>query len=336
MNSFPGSLVDIEYYLPETVIDNSFFQSNFPDWKVEQTQGRTGVLSRHIARSDETAYDLALNAVKKLLKQHPALTDKLDAIIFCTQTPDYIMPSNAFLLQKDLGLNHIGIAYDFNLACSGYIYGLAMASSFIKTGMAKNILLVTADTYSKLLDENDRATRMLFGDGASASWISADDFDGIKPLISKFEDFKFSTDGKGWDKFIVKAGGNRHPVPMSGDSDFSDKIYMNGMQVVNFVNHQVIKQVVSLLEQHNLKDSQIDQYFFHQASLLAIESLSKRLKLPKDKVFTNIEKVGNTVSSSIPILLKDYFAQSKPDENHKFLLCGFGVGFSWGTLIATR
>ena len=146
MHQLPGSLIDIEYYLPEQVVHNSYFREQFPEWKVDQTALRTGVLERHIARPDETAYDLALMAAKKLLDKNPSLSEKIDGIIFCTQSPDYVMPSNAFLLQRDLGFKKNILAFDYNLACSGFIYRLVMATSFIRSGVAKNLLLVTADT----------------------------------------------------------------------------------------------------------------------------------------------------------------------------------------------
>ncbi len=333
MRYFPGSLVDIEYYLPENVLKNDFFKLNFPDWRVEQTEKKTGVLERRIARENETAYDLSLVAVKKLLANHLCLTEKIDTIIYCTQSPDYLMPSNAFLLQRDLKLPNVKIAYDYNLACSGYVYGLMMASSYFKMGLAKNILLVTADTYSKYLDENDRATRMLFGDGASASWLSNDNI-SVTPIFKEFCDFEFGLDAGGWDKFIVKAGAHREPVAQKINDLSTDKIYMNGIQVVNFVNHQVAKHMLNVLEKNNLFVDDIEQFFVHQASGLAIESIQKKLKISNGQIFKNIERVGNTVSSSLPILIKDYFTHNESRSAKCFLVCGFGVGFSWGSLIA--
>ena len=336
MNQFPGSLLDIEYYLPEQVVKNSFFRQNFPEWKIDQTEKRTGVFERRIARHDETAYDLALIATKNLLNNHPSLIDRIDAIIFCTQSPDYVMPSNAFLLQRDLGLKNNILAFDYNLACSGYIYGLLMASSFIKAGVTKNVLLVTADTYSKYLEENDRSTRMLFGDGASASWIgNADECDGTA-LIGSFEDFQCASDGKGWDKFIIKSSGNRQPFSSKAESGYNDKIYMDGLKVLNLVNDRVIKQIFELLHKNDLEAEQIDQFFLHQASRLALESIGKKLKVADSKIFSNIETIGNTVSSSIPILIKDYFSQTTLPKGSRLLLCGFGVGFSWGSVLAAK
>ena len=316
MSRFPGSLIDIEYCLPDRVLENAQLQESFPDWRVSQTEKRTGVYERRIAAEDETAYDLALKSVKKLLQKYDGLIEKIDAVIFCTQSPDYVMPSNAFLLHRDLGLKSDVMAFDYNLACSGYVYGLFMASSFINTHSASNVLLVTGDTYSKYLNETDRATRMLFGDGASASWISADP-GKVTPLISRFIDFKFSVDSSGWDKFYIKSGGMRQPYRQKDDPEFDDKIAMNGMQVVNFANHKVSAQMLEFLKRNSLEVSDIDQFFIHQASRLALESLAKRIKAGEDKVYINIDNVGNTVSSSIPILIKDYFDSHALDSGKK-------------------
>ncbi len=336
MNRFPGSLIDVEYCLPDQVVSNSSLHSKFPEWNVDQTAKRTGVFERRIARYDETAYDLALIAAHKLIGKYPSLQNKVDAIIFCTQSPDYLMPSNAFLLQRDLGLKNELLAFDYSLACSGYIYGLLMASSFISTGVAKNVLLVTADTYSKHIAEDDRSTRMLFGDGASASWIGIANQCEVEPLMNSFEDFQCASDGKGWDKFIIKSGGSRQPVSASGELGYNDKIAMNGLQVLNLVNDKVTRQVLELLQRNQLDVEQIDQFFFHQASALALDSLRRKLKIDPERAFSNLGNVGNTVSSSIPILIKDYFSQDSLTRGSKLVLCGFGVGYSWGSLLASK
>jgi 3-oxoacyl-[acyl-carrier-protein] synthase-3 len=335
MTQFPGSLIDIAIYLPEQVVTNSAFAKSQPEWRVEQTEKKTGVFERRTARDDETAYDLALEATRKLLAKHEKLAGKIDAIVFCTQSPDYIMPSNAFLLQRDLGLGTGVLAFDYNLACSGYVVGILIASSFIKTGIARNVLLVTADTYSKYLDHNDRATMMLFGDGASASWIAAPGESSDSRLITSFDDIECGSDGKGWDKFIIKSGGMRHPPAYASSPDYFDKISMNGMQVVNLVNHQIIKHIFKLLNKHKLSPQHIDQFFLHQASGLAISAISKKLNVGPDKVYINIGKIGNTVSSSLPILIHDYFSVGSLGRGSKVMLCGFGVGFSWGNIVAT-
>lgn len=333
---FPGSLIDIVYCLPKQVLTNAQLAAQYPDWNVAQTEKRTGVYERRIARADETAYDLALKAARSLLERHPGLADKVDAIIFCTQSPDYVMPSNAFLLQRDLNLPTQTLAFDFNLACSGFVYGILMATSFIASGAATNVLLVTADTYSKHIADEDRATRMLFGDGAAATWIAAPGQTEFTPLIREFVDIQCASDGTGWDKFHIKSGACRQPPSQRDESGYNDRIQMDGLQVLNFVGDRVVVQVKALLERNGLSPAEVDQYLLHQASRLALDAMGRRLGVGAVKVFANIERIGNTVSASIPILIKDYFDRGPVAEGSRLLLCGFGVGYSWGSLLARR
>ena len=334
MDSLIGSLIDISSHLPSRILKNSDLESAYPEWNVQQAASRVGVQARHISANDETALDLALVATRKLLDRHKGLAADIDGILFCTQTPDYLLPSNAFLLQNELGLRKEIIALDFNLACSGYVYGLAIGLGLLRSGMARNLLLVTADTYSKLLRDDDRSTRMLFGDGAAVSWISSDPNPiGVKPLISSFDRFALSSDGAGWKDFIIHAGGARHPVTES--PKFSDRIEMDGLKVLNFVSDRVLIQLRNLLEADGIEANKLAQCFFHQASGLALYSLRKGLKLKEDQVFSNLAWTGNTVSASIPILMNDFFTKRSLARGCRVLLSGFGVGYSWGSILAT-
>jgi 3-oxoacyl-[acyl-carrier-protein] synthase-3 len=329
-----GSLMDIAVQLPARILTNNELELEYPAWNVPQTALRVGVQARHIAAKSETALDLALVATRKLLDRHKGLENAIDGILFCTQTPDYLLPSNAFLLQKELGLRKEIIALDFNLACSGFVYGLAMGLSFLRSGMARNLLLVTADTYSKLLKNDDRSTRMLFGDGAAVSWLSIDSapFE-IHPLISSFDRFSLSSDGEGWHDFIIRSGGARQPERMP--SGYGDRIEMNGLSVLNFVNDRVLNQLRELLKVEGLKQEDLAQCFFHQASGLALDSLRKRLKLRENQMFSNLDFIGNTVSASIPILMNDFFEKHSLVRGDRVLVSGFGVGYSWGSVLAT-
>lgn len=334
MDSLAGSLIDIAVHLPARILTNDELESAHPAWNVPQAASRVGVQGRHIAANGETALDLALVAARKLLARHEGLTAAVDGVLFCTQTPDYLLPSNAFLLQKDLGLRKDIIALDFNLACSGFVYGLAMGLSFLRSGMARNLLLVTADTYSKLLREDDRSTRMLFGDGAAVSWLSSDSAAFIAdPLVTRFDRFFLCSDGAGWEDFIVRSGAARQPVPAA--PGHSDRIEMNGLKVLNFVSDRVLGQLRDLLQADGLQAGDLAQCFFHQASGLALDSLRKRLKLREDQMFSNLATTGNTVSASIPILMKDFFAKQSLVRGSRVLVSGFGVGYSWGSVLAT-
>ena len=335
MEKFPGKIIDIEYHLPDLIISNDELKVQHPEWQVDLAQKRTGVFKRRVASESETAYDLSLIAALKLLKKFPNLREKVDALIVCTQSPDYIMPSNAFLLHRDLKLSTNVIAFDYNLACSGYIYGLLIASGFLKTGVAKNILLITGDTYSKYIDSNDRSTSMLFGDGASVTWISNDESLKIDPLINSFTDFQCASDGVGWDKFYIKNGGNRNCLTDNKASLGENKIYMDGLHVLNLVNDRVLNSIYEILKSNNLAIDEISQFFMHQASRIAVDSLLAKMGVEPKLGFSNMESIGNTVSSSIPILLKDYFSQYSLDRGSKILLTSFGVGYSWANLLAS-
>ena len=325
----------IEYYLPENLITNEDLQMSNPGWDMLKTAEKSGVYKRYIASENETALDLACKACDKLFRDDQISKKSIDGIIFCTQSPDYIMPSNAFLIHKYLNLNQSVFAFDYNLACSGFIYGLAMSQGFISTSLANNILLINADTYSKFLHPGDRSTRTLFGDGASACLISKEDTAGIIDIM-------LASSGKHFESFYIPSGGCRIPKSektsmeekdISGNVHTSENIYMNGFGVWKFIASTVPKQIKEIIMRNNFKVSDIDLYVFHQASKLTIDSLVKALKIDPTKVFSNIANVGNLVSASIPVALKDAEETGKLKRGDLILLSGFGVGLSWGTTI---
>ncbi len=327
---------DIAYYLPEKVVTNEDLQAEHPSWEMSQVEARAGVHTRHIAGPNETALDLSLEACKKLFDQRGDARERLDGLIFCTQSEDYIMPPNSCLLHEKLGLSENVFAFDFNLACSGYIYGLALARGLVHSGMVSNMLLVTADTYSKYINKGDRSARVLFGDGAAVTLITASD--SQKGII----DIVCATSGKNHDAFMIPAGGCRIPISEkthssttdhSGNVRSAENIHMDGMDILTFVNSKVPEQVRSILARNSLTVEDIDLYVFHQASRLALDSLTRLLKLKPEKVFRNLGEVGNAVSASIPIALKDALDSGKLHPGEMVLLSGFGVGLSWGTAI---
>jgi 3-oxoacyl-[acyl-carrier-protein] synthase-3 len=324
----------IEYYLPETIVTNDDLQKENPDWNLKKIAEKTGVVQRHIAGKDETAFDLSTRACKKLFMTNDK--KEIDGIIYCTQSPDYIMPPNSFLLHKYLDLEDGVFAYDFNHACTGYIYCLAMANAFIKSGMANQILLITADTYSKYINPKDRSTRVLFGDGASATIVK--ESSKRKGII----DIDLGSAGKGYNKFWIPAGGLRLPKSDSTSKEVSDNrgnkrtqndIEMDGFGVWSFINSVAPKQVDRLLKRNNVEKTDIDQFIFHQASKITLESIVKIMKVNEEKVFINIHNIGNTVSSSIPIAIKDAIDQDKIEIGSKLILSGFGVGLSYGAIL---
>jgi 3-oxoacyl-[acyl-carrier-protein] synthase-3 len=324
----------IEYYLPENIVTNADLQKENPDWNLEKITEKSGVYQRHIAGKKDTAYDLSIKACDKLF--HTYDKNNIDGIIYCTQSPDYIMPSNSFLLHKYFGLKDEIFAYDFNHACTGYIYCLAMANAFIKAGMAREILLVNADTYSKYINPKDRSTRVLFGDGAAATIVKES---GSKRGII---DIDLSSSGSGYNKFWIPAGGLRLPKSDSTSVEMEDDrgnirtqndIEMDGFGVWSFINSVAPKQVSRLLKRNNVEKTNIDQFIFHQASKMTLESIMRVMRLNEEQVFINIHNIGNTVSASIPIALKDAIDQSKIDIGSTLILSGFGVGLSYGAIL---
>jgi 3-oxoacyl-[acyl-carrier-protein] synthase-3 len=299
----------IAYSLPLKVVTNADLSQEHPEWDMNRVESRTGVFRRHIA-DGETAFDLACRAVDKLIADHPA-AGNADAILFCTQTPDQIMPPNSALLHEYLGLGDSVFALDFTLACSGYVYGLAQAQGLLAAGIASSILLVTADTYSKLIDPDDRGPRVLFGDGAAASWITS----GERGLL----DVSLATSGRDHRAFVVPKG--------------STILQMDGFHVLGFVQSHVPGQVTQLLERNGLGVLDIDLFIFHQASRLALDTLARSLQIPPDRMYSNLEQIGNTVSASIPMALRDALDEGRVAAGSRVLLCGFGVGMSWASAI---
>ena len=331
-----AAIRDIDYYLPETEITNEHLSAENPSWDMAVVEQRSGVVRRRVARQDQTALDLALEAAERLLQRHSSLREELDALLFCTQSPDYIMPPNSSVLHQRLELRENVFALDFNLACSGYVYGLAMAQGLIASGSARNVLLVNADTYSKYIHPQDRAARVLFGDGAAVTWIdSSDDGNGVLDVLC-------ATGGKHHERFIIRAGGCRLPrsaetsreeVDRSGNIRSAENIEMDGMGILTFVNSKVPAQVRELLQRNALESKDIDLFVFHQASKMALDSLARLLSIEETRMFSNLREIGNTVSASIPIALKDALDAGRVKRGDRVVLSGFGVGLSWASAL---
>jgi 3-oxoacyl-[acyl-carrier-protein] synthase-3 len=328
------SIAAISYYLPERVVTNRDLDRENPAWDMDRVAAKTGVFSRHVAADDETALDMSVVAANKLLERYPELRTEVDGIIFCTQTPDYIMPPNSALLHKELGLSDAVFAMDTNLACSGYVYSLAMAQGLINTGTCTNILLVTADTYSRLINPGDRSARSLFGDGAAVTWVKAG-APGIVDLICE-------TSGSGFEKFYIPAGGARHQSSDSKATETTDpsgnrrsdhQIHMDGMGVLSFVNSKVPGQIRRLLERNGIGIDTLDHVILHQASQMALNSLERALGIPSEMVYRNLGSVGNTVSASIPIAIAQSQEEGRIRPDDLVLISGFGVGLSWASAL---
>lgn len=324
-------ITTIATYLPAQIVTNADLEAENPDWKMDAIAARAGVNSRHIARPEETAFDLTKAACEKLPRE---AVERIDAIIYCTQSPDFIMPPNAHLLHAHLALPDEVAAFDINLACSGFVYGLGIAHSMIAAGAVRNVLLATADTYSKYIHPRDRSARVLFGDGAAVSLIEA------SPDDRGFSSFALASHGKEYSKFYIQAGGQRLPkseetaretIDRGGNVRSADFIEMDGLAVWSFINSAVPKQILSYLGRNGLQLADIDYFIFHQASRLTLDSLVKVLGIDYGKVHLNLAMVGNTVSASIPICLADAVRQGRLHVGDRVLVSGFGVGLSYAT-----
>jgi 3-oxoacyl-[acyl-carrier-protein] synthase III len=324
----------ISCYLPETVFTNADFEREFPDWNASKIEEKVGIRQRHIAGKEETAMDMAFQAAEQLLAGEDKST--VDFILLCTQSPDYFLPTSACILQEKLGLKTRIGALDFNLGCSGFIYGLALAKGLMAAGIAARVLLVMSETYSKHMHPDDRANRSIFGDGAAAILLELKDL----PYIGTFE---LGTDGKGKNNLIVEAGAMRKPtipgsrIPLAEDGSFHspNHLYMNGPEIFNFTIDNVPGLVDSVLRKNNVTLDDIDYIIFHQANKYMLEYLRKKIKIPAEKYHNNMLMTGNTVSATIPIAMKECLDQGKIASGSKLLLVGFGVGYSWGAVVLT-
>lgn len=323
----------ISYYLPERVVTNEELVKKFPEWSVDKVAAKVGVNSRHLAAVDETAGDMAEKAARKLFEEYNVNPKDIDFLLLCTQSPDHFLPSTSCILQNRLGIPTSSGAFDYNLGCSGCVYGMAMAKSFVDSGLSKNVLLLTAETYQKYLHPSDKSNRSIFGDGAAACLISSEG-------VAEIGECVLGTDGSGAEHLIVKTGAARYKQPTGnvyededGHQRFEDYLYMNGSAIFNFTLDAVPAMMKEILAKNNMEKEEVDYYVFHQANKFMLNTIRKVCVLPKDKFFINLEETGNTVSSTVMIGLKQCLDAGTIHEGMKVMVTGFGVGLSWGGTI---
>ena len=321
----------ISYYLPEAIVSNQDLVEEFPEWSVDKIAKKVGVVNRHMAKEGQCASDLAEQAAKKMFLEHGIDKNKVDFLLLCTQSPDYFLPTTACLLQNRLGLNTKCGALDFNLGCSGYVYGLALAKGLIESHIASNVLLLTAETYTKYIHKQDKGNRTIFGDAASATLVSTHGF-------ARIGNFDLGTDGDGGKNLIVKTRASRNPSLLedvvfdkSNNPVSSDHLYMNGSEIFNFTLETVPDLVETVMEKNGSQKEDIDLFVFHQANKYMLDCLYDLMEIDETKTFEYMSEVGNTVSSTIPIAI--YEARKQDKLKGKVLIAGFGVGYSWGGCI---
>ena len=312
-------IVSIATHFPSQILSNEDLAAVFPDWPPEKIYQKTGIRQRHVAAPNETAADLAFHAAERLFESCNRAS--VDFLLLSTQSPDYFLPPGACLLQHRLGLKTSAGALDFNLGCSGYVYGLAMAHGMLTSGLASEVLLLAADTYSKYIDPDDHGTRTIFGDAAAATLLSANS-------SNRLHSFVFGTDGSGAGQIIVESGACRNPLS-SGNAAAAPRLSMNGPEVFNFTLQTVPALVDNVLAKARLSPEQVDLYVFHQANAFMLEHLRSKLRIPPERFVLALENCGNTVSATIPIALKSAWREKRLKAGSRVLLAGFGVGLSW-------
>jgi len=323
----PAFIRALECHLPDRVLDNGELSRSFGNWKEDAIWAKTGIRERRLSAAHECASDLAFQAAEKLLVPGRIERQSVEALILCTQSPDFLLPTTACLLQQRLGLPTTVAAFDFNLGCSGFVYGLGLAKGLIETGQVRNVLLLTADTYSKFLHPEDRSVRTLFGDGAAAAWIEevAGEPDGIGPFV-------YGTDGRGAEHLMLRRGGTRD-AETAAAAPSPEYLHMNGPEIFRFTLEVVPSCVEQLCVRAGIALAEVDLFVFHQANAYMLEHLREKIGIPSEKFVVHMETCGNTVSSTIPMALKAAAEEGRLRPGMRVMLVGFGVGLSWAATL---
>ncbi|MDD4729365.1 MAG: ketoacyl-ACP synthase III [Dysgonamonadaceae bacterium] len=323
----------ITYHLPENVLTNEKIAGEFPEWTVEKIDKKIGIKQRRVTSEGETASDLSVGAAEKLFAEHDIDRSIVDYLIFVTQSPDYHLPTTACIIQTRLDLPQRLTAIDVNLGCNGFVAGLSLAKAVIIAGQAKNVLLLTGETYSKYLHKRDKSNLTIFGDGAAATLVTTEG-------IAEVGEFVIGTDGTGADNLIVKTGCARHPLPANdlkfddfGNPHSSDNLFMDGPAILNYSLESIPQIVEDVLVKNNVIMEEIDLHVYHQANIFLAELERRKLRIPQERYYCNIENVGNTVSSTIPIALRMALDDGTLHSGMKVLSVAQGLGYTWGGMV---
>ena len=296
-----------------------------------------GIEERHIALACQAASDLAEEAAVRLFARFPVAKESIDFVLLCTQQPDYPLPSTACLVAERLKLPKETGALDYNLGCSGYVYGLALAKGLIEAGLSKHLLLLTSSLYSREIGAEDAATKPVFGDGATATLIER--VESEKPLLDAFV---FGTDGKGGSSIIQEVGGSRHPWRTASPEMVEDAhgrhstadIFMDGQEVMLFTLREVPPMVEKVLHKAGITREELGYAVFHQPNRFMLDYVQRKCGLQRVPFFNDSARTGNTVSGSIPLGLEQILKEEEPEQLTNVLLAGYGVGLSWAGCMA--
>jgi 3-oxoacyl-[acyl-carrier-protein] synthase-3 len=305
-----ASIVAVAGHFPAGRLTNQQLAQEYPDWSVDKIAEKTGIDSRPLAAAGETAVDLAVEAARRLFAGGSCAAADIDYVLLCTQSPDHFLPTSACIVQQRLGIPTSAGAIDFNLGCSGFVYGCGLAKGLIASGQARRVLLLTAETYSRYIDPADRSVRTLFGDAACATLIADSDHGGaIGALV-------YGSDGNGARNLMVEHGAARSPAG-------APVLFMNGPEIFNFTLRTIPRCV-------GIEAGAVDHWLLHQANRYMLDHLRRKLGIAEERFPLRIADCGNTVSSTIPLLLEQELAAGRIRPGQRLALVGFGVGYSWG------
>ena len=318
---------------PDNLEDLSGFNEYFGENSVKSFSKMTGVKTRYVSHENQTSSDLCFVASKNLLKHLKWEKESIDALIFVTQTPDYPIPATACVLHKRLGLSRDCIAFDVNLGCSGYVYGIHLVASLMQNTSIKRALLLAGDTSNKKISPFDKSSAMLFGDSGSATAMERTDSD-----LDRIE-FLMKTDGNGFKSIIIPSGAFRNPNGKHERYEFAEgiirsdyELYMNGVEVLNFTISDVVDTINEFKEKFKTNTDRVDMFVLHQANLFMLKAMAKKAKIPLDRMPISLDRYGNTSVTSIPLTICDACERIEEKKELNLVCAGFGVGLSWGVI----
>lgn len=307
--------------VPDHIVKNEDYNHIFGEESVQKFINTTGVRTRYVAQDEQCTSDLCYVAATRLMEKLNWEASTIDALILITQTPDFAVPATACVLQHRLGLSEDCIAFDINLGCSAYVYGIWLSATMISNRSLSRVLLLVGDTSNFGINQNDSATAMIFGDGGTATALERSEGKEIKYFLK--------TKGSGYKYIIVPAGHARSRSKTGADAS-EYELAMDGSAVFSFTITDVPRAIKSFVSRYNIDMNAIDMYVFHQANLFILKHLANKLKIPVEKIPVSIDRYGNTSGESIPLTLVDALGGGESGGTIRLLLCGFGVGLSWG------
>jgi len=327
----------IAHILPPERLTNEALINRFGEKAMRSITKMSGIQERRVAPAGICASDLGEAAANRLLTHLNVDVQKIDLLIYCSQTPDYRIPATASVLHGKLGFNERCCAFDINQACASYIHSLQVAHSMLVADSAKSALIINADTLTQIIHPNDRTMVPLTGDAGVATLLEKSD-----PSIGGFEHFRICNDGSQYDRLYVPAGGSRKPISAETSLSVTDddgvtrseeNVYMDGPAIFHFACHKVSSFLRECLADWSLNIDDIDTVLLHQANATMVNLIYNAIKVPPEKQFNNIKDIGNAAGASLPTLLADAWRQNVIKPGSRTLLCGFGGGLSWGIAI---